>query len=947
MYLGGQRVVFWGEQDGSPITYSYFDQPDWPVPVRPNTDARFELVYLDVTELEVGAVEDPDLLEVALGGPDTTQRLKLLRRVRRTMVSDPNCAGAWATQVNRWQQEGFAFDPTTMRLLPQLRLQVGFTQDLTTTDPCDPVATGGYLGTDNQLIRVRTAGPDHLIWGYDNASFLYRITSVTPDGTMLTLAADPPDGFHVPQTGQLVEVLQTAAVLADEPDVTNPGGQILRVAADATGILRSLARPYGPVTQGDPTNYIVLDSALPAQVAGSNLPLFLRVWQSRLSLPQTGGTVTIADPSTASASPPGISTGITVTISPKTKSKIPDGAFWQIAVRPATPQGVYPEELLVKPQPPDGPRRWVCPLAVIDWSADGAPPADCRNIFDNLVELTRRKPGCCTVAIEPADISASVSLQALIDAAADKATTVTVCLAPGAYPLPRPLRLYERHGNVTLDACGYPVTLHPDASADPALFADGLIVLTGAFHATLRGLTLRPAIAQVERRLLDALLERAKLADLPNPAAAIGRPYTAFCVRAHACARLTLDNCTFDLYPSQHANADLFAAGLFVQGLCPGLTVQNCAFYSGIEPTFTPITVDSQLASPVAAANLERVLERFNPGLLTPASPPSSPPTSPSASPPPTPQMPLSERMDTAFAAVIAHRQTLGAAGFSPIVATVGIVAADYAGSDNQGGEPCDLGDATLRDNQFTTLSFATWISAAASTLRVKDNIILDGIAGLWLQASGAVVPHKPEPNTQYYPGVQQFEEFMLASALAAAVPRPADPGLFRDARVTKRDAAGKLALLPTEFTLFVLGNKIETRSAVGTKQFQWGSSSAVLLALNTGIGEGGLGAPYLSVIISANHLRTQTGQYAPAALIVLPASQACTITGNVVLNFIYARDREGSPSLWVVSELGEIGPKRLTVAGNSLSGLSDLIGLPRPGSPVAGGWHSYNADPW
>src|SRR5260370_13159648 len=120
-----------------------------------------------------------------------------------------------------------------------------------------------------------------------------------------------------------------------------------------------------------------------------------------------------------------------------------------IAVRPGTPQAVYPERLLTGPQPPDGPRQWVCPLAVIDWAgrptfsapsfsvparpvlsppravpfSAPAPPFsrpvvvaplsspphsepsgpvvyDCRQHFYNLVTLSTRRPGaCCTLTV--------------------------------------------------------------------------------------------------------------------------------------------------------------------------------------------------------------------------------------------------------------------------------------------------------------------------------------------------------------------------------------------------------------------------------------------------------------------------------------------------------------------------------------------------------------------
>src|SRR4029077_17642098 len=118
MYVGGERVTFPREQNGKSVTYSYLDQPDWPAPPLPAAETQYELVYLELTELEVGAVEDPDLLEVALGGPDTTQRLKLLRRVRRMKVAAASCTAAWDEAVKTWAAAGWQFDPATMRLEP-------------------------------------------------------------------------------------------------------------------------------------------------------------------------------------------------------------------------------------------------------------------------------------------------------------------------------------------------------------------------------------------------------------------------------------------------------------------------------------------------------------------------------------------------------------------------------------------------------------------------------------------------------------------------------------------------------------------------------------------------------------------------------------------------------------------------------------------------------------
>ena len=37
MYVGGQRVCFPSQQGDTSVTYSYFDQPDWPSPTPPSS----------------------------------------------------------------------------------------------------------------------------------------------------------------------------------------------------------------------------------------------------------------------------------------------------------------------------------------------------------------------------------------------------------------------------------------------------------------------------------------------------------------------------------------------------------------------------------------------------------------------------------------------------------------------------------------------------------------------------------------------------------------------------------------------------------------------------------------------------------------------------------------------------------------------------------------------
>src|SRR5258705_227046 len=84
-------------------------------------------------------------------------------------------AAAVAEDVKHWKDEGLTFDAETMELRSNSRLLVSFDAAAEPDDPCEPASTGGYLGAENQVIRVQVAavnedGTFDLLWGWDNAS---------------------------------------------------------------------------------------------------------------------------------------------------------------------------------------------------------------------------------------------------------------------------------------------------------------------------------------------------------------------------------------------------------------------------------------------------------------------------------------------------------------------------------------------------------------------------------------------------------------------------------------------------------------------------------------------------------------------------------------------------------------------------------------------------------
>ncbi|HET9080120.1 MAG TPA: DUF6519 domain-containing protein [Trebonia sp.] len=579
LYVGGQRVhntrdvrygdqAEWADHEGDPL---------WRAPAVPQDP--HELVCLLASEQEVSAAEDPALRDVALGGPDTTQRLRLLPRVVRHPTTAQTWEDAWGQLIEeQWLPRGFVMDEASRALLPGARLLVTAYSPGGAEQPADH---GGYLGPNNQLIRVRIARVDDdgvpvLVWGYDNASFLYRLSSsvTSASHTILRLATAPVDAYHQPREHQVVEVLRSAAVLTADACVAAAVGQVTRVAV-----------AYDPDSRE-----VVAGAELPPEYLkkpGEGLPLFLRVWEGELrctpgkehELGGTGLRVRLtglpapAAPGEGAEAPP--------------REKYPVGAYWMIAVRPGVGPGaegvVYPQRILGEPQPPDGPRQWLTPLAFVRWqpAAPRPPePEDCVPRFSGLARA-ERSARSCTVHLQPHEVGGGRGLQDVIDAHASRDRAATICLAPGTYALPRPLRIGPEHGRLTIKATAPGVVLRAEPEAADR-FLLGMIIAAEADGLCLDGIEFRPAHSRftVERDIYLNLPERARvlLDSHRERIVSVG-------VRAARCTRLSVERCHFVFSfpepgePRHHA--DLFGAAIFSVEELRGLRVTGCTFAGG------------------------------------------------------------------------------------------------------------------------------------------------------------------------------------------------------------------------------------------------------------------------------------------------------------------------------------------------------------------------------
>jgi hypothetical protein len=454
MYLGGLRVE-------NPALQRFRTQLDWlqqpaaerAAPAGPRND----LVYLEVWQQSVTAVEDSELLEAALGGPDTSTRLRTMWRAHlRPGVASDSCAGGWSSLVGSWAGPGGlgTMQPSGERV-PDTMLQVTFNAGGPAGDLCSPPVAGGYLGADNQAIRVQLVDATHFTWGFDNASPLYRVRLIGAGRDTLQFDTEPRDQAHWPRGQQVVEVLPWSAVLSNREKLAEEHGHLSVVATaydpDTRQLVLATPLPGPPWADGDAWKTRP-DVTQPPLGDGVNPPaeyFYLRVWDR-------GSDV---------ASPPAISfvpgtpvalgvTGLSVTL---TGTQFVMDDHWIIAARPETPDRVVPWALEVN-RGPHGVRRFFTPLATITWPAGAVgtvgTTADCRVTFPPLTRLR----GCCTYTVGNGVTSFGqfTSIQAAVNAL--PTTGGRICVLPGEYT---ESVVIANRTDVTIEGCGRATRIFP------------------------------------------------------------------------------------------------------------------------------------------------------------------------------------------------------------------------------------------------------------------------------------------------------------------------------------------------------------------------------------------------------------------------------------------------------------------------------------------------------
>jgi hypothetical protein len=392
---------------------TYLHQPDFPyvpaaTPPSPpplfatkSTGSGYLQIYLDVWERVITYAEDDSIREVALGGPDTAARTKLVWQVKATPGQNLNCMPLWQlgaqVQAQLQGQTKAPFQPQ-----PRGWLQAMAKQTAQSTNPCIINPNAAYTGPENQLYRVEINrsgaawdGKDAtnltaatFKWSRENGSVIYPIASGGNTTAVVVETLGRDDRFGLVE-GSLVEVQDDRSVLLNLP------GSLQSV--------QSIQTAGTVVTLGGTSQ----DNSLGGD---ETLHPLLRRWDQTSGDPDEGG-LTLANDNCAFVQEGvwlALEDGVQIRFQPAdpvpstAASSAPvnqylTGDYWLIPARTATGDVEWPKvtdaqgnpetdangNIIPVALPPQGITHYYAPLAVIPFGngAFSSNPDNCRTFF--------------------------------------------------------------------------------------------------------------------------------------------------------------------------------------------------------------------------------------------------------------------------------------------------------------------------------------------------------------------------------------------------------------------------------------------------------------------------------------------------------------------------------------------------------------------------------------
>lgn len=662
----------------SEVALDYTAQPYLPGALTPAGNGPF-LVYLDVWLRDVTSLQDPNLVEKAVG-IDTTGRYQTVWQVKCLDVSGVAGGVTCSTpdsSIPAWQA---LIQP------PAARLTTGVT-DSTPSGPCSLAPNTGYTGLENQFYRVEihqsgTPGGQPgatLKWSRNNASGETAATAIT---SVTNTAGNAASQLTVESLGR-DETLGFAA------------GSWLEITDD---YLELWGQP-GELHQIDSIDYAQKTITLDSTVSTTSFPLVqgqtdparhtrIRRWDSpgAIPVPPAGTALVLED-------------GITVTLGLNPSGgSFRTGDFWTFAARTADGSVEILNQAF-----PRGIHHHYARLSVVTFPSVASdcrvpwPPADC----------------CCIVTVRPTDFTGNVTLQKLIDRYQGSATSVEICFMPGTYSLEAPLRFGSAHSRIGFKACRDGAVVIQAQSGTESQFSDGLIVLDNVSGVSLRGIQFAmplvtfSAVGGNFAGLLITSLDAGVQTVLNNLTVSIA-------VRTVNCLGLRIEDCGFG-FPSfggvtSNPATQPFGVGVFATGQSSDWRISGNTFTCPANPgSFLAgilVVPSVTFATLTAPSILRNVVTKAGTDVLAAVS---------------------------AVTSLSGIRSILSQGASAPNITTGGGTVTPNVAAGGGTVLPSFLDEAVFDGNAFSSITIGAIILGTTETVRFTRNEVDNCTAGFWL----------------------------------------------------------------------------------------------------------------------------------------------------------------------------------------------------------------------
>ncbi len=400
-----------------------------------------DAVVLEVWREEIHGFQlDKLLVEPALGGPDTTERLHTAFAFRLYRLAD----GQTCESITPEMRDDVSAKATLSATLKPVTVS---------SDDCPVVIGGGYTGFEHNLYRIEIARTDQpsearFLWSQYNGGLAGRGTYNSASKS-IAISSNLQAIVNAGLTSFYLEVV-----------VHDPASGHWSVLCGANATLDSNGDLRLPNNAAD---YVV--GGPPASTG----EVFFRLWN---------GIAKVAD---FVASEKELAFGIHLQFSSANPLRNTPGDYWTFAVRAGE---IANDEKLIDHQVPDGVHYHRVALGVITWGVGASVHSisDCRRLFQPLTRLGT----CCTYRVGDGMRSHGDfnSIQKAIESL--PASGGEICVLPGVYA--ENITISARQ-NITISGCGDRTRIISAQSLD---LADALPVISiqGSSNITIQSLAI-------------------------------------------------------------------------------------------------------------------------------------------------------------------------------------------------------------------------------------------------------------------------------------------------------------------------------------------------------------------------------------------------------------------------------------------------------------------------